>query len=337
MPNPFVVGPPVRGADLCGRDVEVERIAAVLREGGTVAVCGVAGCGLTSLALAVAGRVGDPDRPAVRLETSEAEDADAADGLLRRALPGREGGPEDGTSPFHLLLDGLRREAAVEAGRHLLRRTDGRRAGTLLLGAPRLVPEVGAELARSAGTRDPGSDDGAGAGRHAGTIELSSPPAAAWLPYVLERFLETDRWIGNEHVEAVLEITGGVPRPTQAVLRALWDATGTERGLPEGAVDRALTLAVDREAAGCRRLMDGLTANQRRVLRGLARLPDVPPFSGRFVAEQGLASPSSVQRALQALEELGLALRDDEDRPRPAGPLLERWLRREETVAVDVK
>lgn len=336
MPNPFVVGPPVRGADLCGRDVEVQRIASVLREGGSVAVCGVAGCGLTSLALAVAGRVGGTERPAVRVETSEAEDAGAADGLLRRAMEGIEGHAEGSGGPFHLLLDGLRREAAVEAGRHLLRRTAGRRAGTLLLGAPRLVPDLAAELGPSGGSGDTGGGGG-GSGRHAGTIELSSPPAAAWLPYVLERFLETDRWIGNRHVEAVLETTGGVPRPTQAVLRALWDATGTERGLPDGAVERALALAVDRETAGFRRLMDGLTVNQRRVLRGLARLPDVPPFSGRFVSEQGLASPSSVQRALQALEELGLAVRDDEDRPRPADPLLERWLRRQEAAAVDVK
>jgi hypothetical protein len=323
--NPFIVGPPVRGEDLCGRDVELDRIVPALGSGAVVAVSGAPGAGLTSLALAVAGRLGRTGRAAVRLEMSEAEDADEAAGLLEWALePPAEGEP----ARHHLLLDGLRREAAVEAALPLLRRTAGRRVGTLLLGASPRLPEL-AEVAadgRSEAEK-----------RSTLTVALSPPPAAGWLPYVLERFLETDRWIGNEHVHRVLEVTGGVPRPTQAVLQALWDTTEKGGRVADGAVERALRAAVAREGAGYRRVLDGLTGNQRRVLRGLARQPAAAPFSGEFVAGQGLASPSSVQRALEALEARGLVVSPPgEQHPRPADPLLARWLGRGPGDAVDV-
>lgn len=323
MANPFIVGPPVRGADLCGRDRELERIGSALRSGGLASVSGVPGAGLTSLALAAAERLGRADRPAIRLDMAEAEDAEEAEDLLARALGRLPGGRPEA---FHLVLDGVRREAAGDAAVALLERTRDRRAGTLLLGSPRLLPER--------------LRDRAGAGEEAGpdlALALSPPPEPAWMAHVLERFLETDRWIGNEHVREVLEATRSLPRATQAVLRRLWDATDADGRVRDGAVERALAAAVDRESGGYRLLMDGLTENQRRVLRGLARRPDAPPFSGAFVAGQGLASPSSVQRALQSLESLGLVRRDGADRPRPVDPLLERWLRRAEAGAVVVK
>lgn len=325
MSNPFVVGPPVRGGDLCGRDVELDRIGPALGSGAVVAVSGAPGAGLTSLALALAERLGRAGRPAVRLEMSEVEDGDEAAGLLERALGATA---EEEPARHHLLLDGLRREAAVEAALPLLRRTSDRRIGTLLLGASPRLPELAGVAA------DGGSE---AEGRPTLTVVLSPPPAAGWLPYVLERFLETDRWIGNGHVHRVLEVTAGVPRPTQTVLHALWDTTEKGGRVADGAVERALRTAVAREGAGYRRILDGLTGNQRRVLRGLARQPGAAPYSGEFVASQGLASPSSVQRALEALETQGLVVSPpEEERPRPADPLLARWLRRGPGDAVDV-
>lgn len=321
MSNPFIVGPPVRGEDLCGRDVELDRIGSALSSGAAVAVSGAPGTGLTSLALAAAARLSRRGRPAVRLEMAEAEDGDEAAALLDRALGAVGGGAER----YGLLLDGLRREPSVGAAIPLLRRSAERRAGTLLLGSSPRLPEL---LDLAAGT---------GTGRHARlTVSLSPPPEPAWLPYVLERFLETDRWIGNEHVHGVLDATGGVPRPTQAVLHALWDGTVEGGRVGDGAVDRALDAATDREGAGYRRILDGLTGNQRRVLRGLARQPGAAPFSGEFVSAQGLASPSSVQRALEALEDRGLVLPgQDGGGPRLADRLMDRWLRRRESRAVD--
>lgn len=329
MSNPFIVGPPVLGGDLCGRDVELDRIGAALESGAVAAVSGAPGAGLTSLALALAGRLGRSGRAAVRLEMSEVEDADEAAALLQQALGAT---PEEEPARHHLLLDGLRREAAVEAALPLLRRTGGRRVGTLLLGATPRLPELTGVAAGGGAEAELETEK-----RSTLTVALSPPPAAGWLPYVLERFLETDRWIGNEHVHRVLEVTAGVPRPTQAVLHALWDTTEKGGRVAQGAVERALRTAVAREGAGYRRILDGLTGNQRRVLRGLARQPGAGPYSGEFVAAQGLASPSSVQRALEALEERGLVVSPpEEERPRPADPLLTRWLRRGPSDAVDV-
>lgn len=322
MTNPFVVGPPVRGRHLCGRDVELRRIASALASGARAAVTGAPGAGFTSLALELVDRLGSADRPAVRLQAAEVEDADEAFGLFERAKAALPGG---GESRFHLLLDGLRREAPAEAFRPLLRETSDRRVGTLLLGSPRLVPGLVEDTAAF--------DDGE---RPTVSLELSPPPEPAWLAYVLERFLETDRWIGNEHVRRVLEATGGLPRPTQAVMHALWDLTEEGGRVEDGAVERALRSAVEREGAGYRRLMDGLTGNQRRVLRGLARRPEPAPYSGAFVASQGLASPSSVQRALEALEDRQLVRRRRGEPPRPADPLMARWLRLQEEEAVGV-
>lgn len=322
MSNPFVVGPPVRGDELCGRDVELRRIGSALGSGAVVAVSGAPGAGLTSLALSLADRLGRRRRPAVRLDLAEAEDGDEAAELLDRAT----GSGAGGGSELHLMLDGLRRDAAVDAAERVLEETDDRRAGTLLLGAS---DRVGGLVERAAG-RGPG-------GRSTLAVELTPPPEAAWLPYVLERFLETDRWIGNEHVHGVLEVTGGVPRPTQAALHALWDAVEAGGRVGGEAVDRALDAAIDREGAGYRRMLDALTVNQRRVLRGLARRPELAPFSGAFVSAAGLASPSSVQRALEALEALGLVSPEEEDEAsRLTDPLLARWLRRREARAVDV-
>jgi hypothetical protein len=181
-------------------------------------------------------------------------------------------------------------------------------------------------------SREPGS--GApwepGEGR---TLRLGPIPAGAWLPYVLERFLETRRWIANEHVEAGVARTGGHPRHTQHLFGLLWEGCEAGGGVEEPDLDRAFGTLVRRVGQAFDLLWAELTPNQRRVLRGLAlEGAGARPYSSSFVRSHHLASPSSAQRALEALEERGVVDRAGDGHP-VRDPLLPAWVRTREAGA----
>ncbi|HKK08215.1 MAG TPA: MarR family transcriptional regulator [Gemmatimonadota bacterium] len=311
--NPFPAHAPVTGADLCDREDILEEILEAARAGRPVAVAGPPGAGLTSLAREAAARLERGGRPAARLGLATLADP----GELR--APGgasRTGGsghaPGAGRTSGPLLIDDAHRLAEGGAGsarKALDLAADGRTP--LLFGhdGPALVSLLG-----------PGAD-----GR---LLEIGPLPFAAWLPYALERFLESDVWVSNDQVEAAYRASGGLARHLQDLFHELWDLAGGRGGRVEDAmVDRALGRVLARGARAWQPVWESLTPNQRRFLRAVARAgQEAHPFSAAFLERSGLGPASSAQRAAASLEARGLLARTPDDALRTTDPLLGRWL-----------
>ena len=354
MKNPFVVDRPVTGDELCGRDPALERLLEAARRSEPAAAIAPRGGGASSVARELARRLTAEGRTTVLVE---AADRTHAAGLLDEALRtveegpsrpnggrasvggGRGGEPDravadrvrqlaagKGEHGLHLVLDGLGRRGEVEGLDALGRAAPAEGVGVTALwqGSP------GGDGGPLAPADPEGEGDGGGSDhppRDAAT--LGPVPLAAWLPYALERFLRTDRWIANEHVRRAVEATGGRPLHTQLLLHLIWTEAGPEGGVDGAVLERAEGRLLVRSGRRFRLLLDPLTRNQRSLLEALAlsRGP-VRPYASDFVRRHGFASPSSVQRALNALRDLGLVEDAGGEGPRPADPLLVRWLRR---------
>lgn len=301
--NPFVTHRPVRGDELCGREPAVRALEPLLADSGAVAVTGEPGAGFTSLADEIARRREEESHTVLRADATLAEDGEEVAQRAREAW--RDAG-EPGEAL--LLLDGLGRLGETPATEEA--------AEIPVRGAV-----VGLGPASEAAVR-------AWTGTEPEVVGLGRIPLAAWLPYTLERFLATKRWIGDDHVAACVERTGGDPRRTPALLATVWRRAGPDRVRAE-TVEEAWDALLGRARSEMLALLGGLTANQRRVLLGVAREADgggeVRPYGSDFLERYGLSSPSSVQRSLESLAARWHVVLGDGG-PRVRDPLLAGWL-----------
>lgn len=346
MESPFRHAGPVSGRQFCGREAVLEALAGSALSGVPVAVAGHRGTGVSSLAGAVAARL-EGHGPVARTDLAGAPGPRRAArriaAALRRAgvepLQGLEDGDPGGRGPARVdAASGAGPAFLVVDGAHRLVGEDGRELVAALASAAdggRLIPLCFTSRPSAApglpGGGQVGDPEAAGAGKgvpSGTTARTGSIPLAAWLPFALEAFLETDRWIANEQVEAAVGLTGGHPRHTQHLLHLIWIGCGAGGRVRSGAVDRAFGRLLAREGHAVRTLLGSLTPNQRRVLTGLAADgPGTEVYSGAFLRRWELASPSSVQRALRALEGRDL-LEEGEEGPVPVDPVVGAWLRR---------
>lgn len=359
MPNPFQEAGPVRGDTFCDRDVELGRALERIERGGPVVVEGAGGAGTSSFLLRIRDRLVERGWAVPMMDLWRADGASAlVDELAaarmdlsakRRTDTTTERPSEDRDDKLDAAFEAFRERAGAterrvalvveEADRvkeidegdvleSLLELSTARTSG----GEPVAIVLGGGELGSDLVEASPGSSASTGPLR----VRLGPIPFEAWLPFVLERFLVTDRWIENRHVERIFQITQGHPARTQAVLHALWDQVERNAGTQDGEVDRAVEVAVRRRGPGYALLWRTLTPNQRRVLRGLAiDGPGVRPYSSAFIRRHRLASPSSAQRALQALDDLRLVTRTDDEGPRIEDLFLRRWLRERSSAGPD--
>lgn len=307
--SPFVTDRPVTGDDLCGRQPLLEAVMEAPAEGTPTAVVGEPGSGFTSLARELARRWSERGRTAVLVDATLSLSADEVGELIERARRAATAQGED-RSPV-LLLDGLGRLGEPPELAGLLAEWSAD-AAVVLLGPG------AAEVGRSLG----------GDGLEVPTLDRI--PFRAWLPFVLERFLHTDRWIGDEHVAACVDRTDGHPRHTPRLLAEVWLRSAHDR-VDERVLEAAWGSLLGRSASGFLELLAGLTENQRRVLHGLALEAGgegpIRPYSSAFLERHGLPSPSSVQRSVQSLADRRLVA-DDTDGPRVRDPVLAAWLDR---------
>lgn len=148
---------------------------------------------------------------------------------------------------------------------------------------------------------------------------------AAAHDFIARRFGETGRDSGEITPELV-RLSEGHAQRLMLLAHQLWEQVGSTPATISDlrvAYDVALR-SVDTEL---RYLWEGLTANERRVLRTAGS--GISPYTAEARAMTGLASASSAQRAVRTLrgraivEEVGA----DEDL-RLVDPLLSRWVRR---------
>ena len=154
-------------------------------------------------------------------------------------------------------------------------------------------------------------------------IELES-----WKPFVSERFLAAGKQMPDERISDVYALTGGHPFYMQHLCHVLWERCGDGETIGEASVEEAVEVLLDRESYAYTSLWESLAQNQRLLLRALAREPDgMQPYSSGFLQRSRLASPSTVQRAAEALIQ-----RDLIDRENGSFRILDRffslWIRR---------
>jgi uncharacterized protein len=136
--------------------------------------------------------------------------------------------------------------------------------------------------------------------RSAKQMELGLIEPEQFASYIRERFETTGRRLSDEAVERVLEVTRGHPYATQELCYFLWQRTGRRTSGPEE-VDEALTDVLRSEHAHFTLLWGRASSAQRNVLHALARAPG-HPLSASYRRRFSLPGPSTVQKALEALE-----------------------------------
>lgn len=324
--NPFRYGGPVPGTHFCGREPELERLERALRRERPVLVSGPRRAGKSSL-LAVAGeRLAAPDRAVVRVDAWAMHRERSLTRGLGRVLSRAETAladcaPGDAGPGAVVLMDNA--AAALELAGERFR--EALREG---IESSDRIAWVFALDGTGGGTFSPGN--GALFSRGAAEeITLGPIPFAAWLPFVLERFLESKRWIENEHVRAACDLTRGHPFHTQHLFHALWELCGEDESVDGTLVGAALDVVLDREGHAWSGVWRDLTSNQRAFLRAAA-LEDgeLRPFGAAFLERSGLGSASSAQRAAEALRDDRL-IEGSDGGYRIRDPTLRAWLRRD--------
>lgn len=328
MENPFRYAGPVGEDHFCDRDRELERLEEAVLAERPLFVASVLRAGKTSLLEALRERLATHRVPGVRVDLWPTGSADtftaALNTALARADASLRGEAAPGRPRVAILLDEAHRleeyeTRKVEKG--IARALDAGRGATWVFagsGPSRMRALFGPEGDRPLSGR-------------AEELPLRPIGVDAWLPFVLERFLETDRWIANEHVRTLVRFSGGHPAHTQALLHAAWELCEPAVGVTEEVVEGSQELVLSRAGTAYARLWESLTPNQRRFLLGLALEQggegSVQPFGREFVERYRLKSPSNVQRAAESLVARELLRR-------PGGvfrfldPLLAEWTRR---------
>jgi len=134
-------------------------------------------------------------------------------------------------------------------------------------------------------------------------LYLGTIPAAEWLPFIRKRFVASNLSIEDEQISLICAWTDGHPFYTQYLCHELWElARETQTPITEATMVQALETVLQNESYAYAALWESLAQNQRRILIGLAKEPPgVKPYSAAFLRKYDLSTPSSVDRAIDAL------------------------------------
>jgi len=118
------------------------------------------------------------------------------------------------------------------------------------------------------------------------------------------------------------------PGDVQQFCAAIWDVSNPGEIIEERQVQTALTHLLVTERKGYESQVRGLTGNQAKCLRALARVGGQRPQSRDFLSEAGIALPASVKRALTRLVDLEIVYGPDADY-KFFDPFFKQWVLRE--------
>jgi hypothetical protein len=162
--------------------------------------------------------------------------------------------------------------------------------------------------------------------RSAKQMELGVIAPAQFEGYLAERFELTGRRIRPDAVARLLAITRGHPYATQELAYFLWQATNRRQTADSARVDEALTAVLRSEHAHFSLVWSRASSAQRSLLQALAREPG-HPLSGAYRRRFALPGPSTVQKALEALEREELIARSG-GHAEISEPFLAEWIAR---------
>jgi hypothetical protein len=163
--------------------------------------------------------------------------------------------------------------------------------------------------------------------RSAKQMELGVIPPARFADFIADRFEATGRRIAPEAVDRILAITRGHPYATQELCYFLWQRVGRRRTATVEQVDAALADVLRSEHAHFTLVWGRASSAQRSLLGALAQEAGHPLAAG-YRRRFALPGPSTVQKALGALEREELIARDG-GLAEISEPFLAEWIKRE--------
>ena len=166
--------------------------------------------------------------------------------------------------------------------------------------------------------------------RSAKQMELGVIEPQKFGPFIARQFERTGRFVSDDAVATILEATGGHPYATQELCYFAWQEVGPEERAEAADIEAALARVLNSEHAHFSLLWERASAVQRLLLAELAREPG-RPLSGDYRNRHNLPGPSTVQRAVEALERAELVARDH-GLVRIVEPFLTAWLLRDMRV-----
>jgi hypothetical protein len=164
--------------------------------------------------------------------------------------------------------------------------------------------------------------------RSAKLVELTTIAPDAFAPFIHERFELTGRRIEQTTIDGVLAVTRGHPYATQELCYAVWEETPTGKTARRPELDAGLVRVLRSENAHLDLVWEQASRVQRATLQALAEEPLVSATSGEFRRRHGLPGGSSVQRALDALVDEELVIKERAGAYRIAEPFLVEWILR---------
>lgn len=133
-----------------------------------------------------------------------------------------------------------------------------------------------------------------------------------WIPFIRERFEQSNKRIEEHLIRNICEHTDGHPFYTQHLCHAVWERCEPNHDVEEQTIESAINLLLDRESYAYSALWESLTTTQRRTLLGLAsEPPGAQVFGAEFIGTYRLQAASTVQGAIRALFDRDLIDRED--------------------------
>jgi len=163
--------------------------------------------------------------------------------------------------------------------------------------------------------------------RSARQMELGAIPTAVFADFLRTRFEQTSRSIDDAVIDLVLRTTHSHPYGTQELAYALWEVTPRGRAANAARFNEALIRVLRSENGHFSRIWERASRAQRVTLEALANDPGEPPLGNAYRRRHNLPGPSTVQRALEALDDDELVKRSG-DGYRIAEPFLAEWILR---------
>jgi hypothetical protein len=155
-------------------------------------------------------------------------------------------------------------------------------------------------------------------------LSLGPIPAAEMTAFLRQRAATAGKPLDDTAAAHLLDLAGPVPNDIQHLAFEAYEAAADRIDWPS--VDLGLARAVDHDSALFAENLARLSPGQGRVLAAIAEASPLEPYSAAFARSAGLASGSSVRKALQPLLQNEDVIERD-GRLAVADPFFAAWLR----------
>ncbi len=155
-------------------------------------------------------------------------------------------------------------------------------------------------------------------------LSLDVLPEAVMSEFLRERARVGGKSMAVPAASRIMALAGPVPNDIQRLAYEAWGQSG--RSVTVADVDQAMATAVEHEASQYAETYSRLSPGQRRVISAIAAAPVSAPYASEFARSAGLATGTSVRRALEALVTEELVTRRD-GRYQVFDPFFAAWLR----------